>query len=210
MPASVASPADVANAALVRIGHPLRLGSLFDGSLAAKKSLDVYAQTRDEMLRELDPSFATREAALIVLKTAPQGGYVPPNLWNPQINPLTPWNYSYRLPTDFIKFKAAKTAPLLIPNPLPSPELWRLYNDNVIVPPATAPPGQVLLLNIANAILVYIGQVTDPSAWDASFTEALIAALARRLTVALADPKLLQIAAQDEVAETRVADMIQG
>ena len=41
-----AKSADMVNLALRRVGYKLRVGNLYDGSMAAKMALDVYAQTR--------------------------------------------------------------------------------------------------------------------------------------------------------------------
>lgn len=203
MPASVSSPADIVNLALVRIGHPLRIGSLFEGSPAAKKALDIYAQTRDEMLREQNPGFASRDLSMILLKSAPYPIY-PAGQWNNTFPPL-PWLFEYQLPGDFIKVRAVKPSPLTLPVLLPAPKVWRLANDNALVPPQ-----QVLLCNVPSAILVYTAQITDPAAMEPLFIESLAAALARRLTVALADARLIEAEAKDESAETASAEMKQG
>ena len=47
MTASVQSPADAVNIALRKIGYKLRVGSLFEGSLAAKNALDLYFEKLD-------------------------------------------------------------------------------------------------------------------------------------------------------------------
>ena len=207
---SQATPADIVNLALVRIGYPLRIGHLYDGSAAAKQALTVYAQTRDAQLRELEPGFAQRDFPLVLLKTAPQGGYVPPRAWNPATDPPVPWTFEYQYPADCLKVRALKTPPVFVPNPLPGPKLYRLANDNLPIPPATTPPGQVILTNLANAVLTYVGRTTDPNTWEPIFIESLVAALARRLTVALADPRLLEAEAKDEQTESVLTEMKQG
>src|SRR5687768_489967 len=110
MPASISTVSDVANLALKRIGYALRVGSLYEGSKAANHFLDIYGQTRDELLRQNDWHFAERNVAATVLKTAPAGGYFD-TAWDPATNPPVPWGYSYTYPTDCLKVRALKPAP---------------------------------------------------------------------------------------------------
>lgn len=205
MTASVQSPEDVINLTLVRIGHPFRVGSLYEGSPASKKALDIYAETRDELLADLAPDFAARDVTLTLLKTAPVGGYLPTQPWTPAFPP-PPWIFEYAYPADCLKVRAVRKSPLLIPEFDPQPIIWRLAND--LAAPAT---GRVILCNVAAAILVYTGQVTDMTTWVPSFVEALAAALGRRLSPILAgNPDALKMAAADEGAEGQVAAMAQG
>src|ERR1019366_9251122 len=90
MAASVSSPADIINVSLRRIGYKLRVASLYDGSKAAKSALDIYAQTRDEILRQNDWTFAERNIAMVLLKQPPASGYIPPLIWSTAYPPL-PW-----------------------------------------------------------------------------------------------------------------------
>lgn len=203
--ASVNSPEDVINLVLRRIGHPLRIGSIYDGSVAAKASLDVYGQTRDELLRELKPDFARREVNLTLLKSAPVNGYIPPVAWDPTVNPPLPWLFEYAYNADMIEVGSVRAAPLFLPNFDPQPNSFETANDN-----AFNPAQKVILTNVANAVATYTGRITNPATWEAGFVEALVGSLARRLAVSLSDPKLLEFEAKDEAAETAVAGMRQG
>jgi hypothetical protein len=204
MPASLTSPADVINNALARIGYKLRVGSLYEGSMAAKKALDIYAQTRDEILRQSDWQFAERNLTLQLLKQAPAGGYVPPTAWSSAYPPL-PWIFEYAYPTDCLKVRAVKAVPIFIPNFDPQPVVYGLENDNSLTPPA-----KVILCNIPSAVLVYTGQVTDPATWEADFGEAVCAALGRRLAPSLVGLEAVKIAAGDEQASMNTAEMEEG
>jgi hypothetical protein len=204
MPASVSSPADVVNVALRRIGYKLRVGSLFEGSFAAKQALDIYAQTRDEILRRDDWQFAERNVALTLLKQAPAGGYIPPTTWTTAYPPL-PWFFEYAYPSDCLKVRTVKSVPLFLPNFDPQPRVWGLENDNSLVPPA-----KVILCNVPDAILVYTGQVTDPANWEPDFVEAVCAALGRRLAPVLVGMDALKLAAPDEASSMATAEMEQG
>lgn len=176
MVVSVQSPADVANVALVRMGFKLRVGTLFDGSEHAQDVLEIYGQTRDEMLREFDYDFAQRSVALTLLKSAPPGGYFPPNLWNPAANPPIGWAFEYAFPTDAIKIRTIKPQPLFIVNADPQPYDFTEGNDSLLTPAQ-----RVILTNVGSAVAVYTGRVTDPTTWDVAFTDALAARLAALL-----------------------------
>ena len=202
MPASLQSPADVINASLVRIGYKLRLGSLYDGSMAARRALDIYAQTRDEMLRQNDWQFAERNLQLTLLKQAPATGYALG--WTTAYPPL-PWIFEYEYPTDCLKVRSVKSAPAFVPNFDPQPNIFGLENDNSYTPAA-----KVILCNVPNAILVYTGQVTDPTTWEADFSESLCAALGRRLAPVLVGLDAAKLGAADEQATMNVAEREQG
>lgn len=204
MPLSLAAPEDLVNDALVRTGIRWRVGSLYDGSPPAKCALDIYSQTRDELLRSEDWGFAERDLSLLVLKTAPPGGYFPPTTWN-STYPIPPWRYEYAYPVDCLKVRAIRPQPLIIPEPDPRPHVWRLANDASLLPPA-----QVILTDVVQAILVYTGQVTNPLLWEPLFVETLIAALSRRLAPALATLDLEKLEGADEAGAKMMAAEKQG
>lgn len=204
MPASVTSPADVVNLALQRIGYKGRVGNLYDGSAAANDALDIYAQTRDELMRQDGWGFNQRTVALTLLKSA-QFPYVPPNDWNPFFHPPLPWHFEYAYPDDCLKVRALKFVPLFFPNFDPQPQLYSLANDNVLVPAR-----KVILCNLPNAVLIYSGQVLDPATWESDFVEAFAAALGRRLAPALVSMEMAKLMVADEAASKQVAEMEQG
>lgn len=209
MPSSFAaqSPADVINLALARLGFKLRVGSLYDGSAAAKKALDVYAQTRDVLLRDADYAwpFAERNVVATLLKQSPVGGYIPPNQWNPVNNPPLSWLFEYSFPSDCLEVRAVKPQTFFIPNFDPQPNLFAIINDNGFTPPQRA-----IVCNVAGAILTYVGQVTDPNQWPPDFTEALAANLARRLAPFVGGPEALKVEAADEQMSDAMAEAKQG
>ncbi len=201
----LSTPADAVNAALVRIGYKLRVGNLYDGSAAAKKSLDIYGQTRDELLSQNDWVFAERNVALTLLKSAPVQGYVPPNGWDPALYPPIPYRYSYGYPGDCLKVRAVKPTPIFIPDYDPQPFVYATPNDN-----SYTPARRVICTMIPASLLVYTGQVTDLTTWDADFTELFVDALGRRLAPSLASLDVMKIQAQLEVADMGVAEANQG
>lgn len=203
--AAIQNPADLANNALVRMGYKLRVGSLYDGSFASKKILDVYAQTRDELLRAFDWDFADRNVNLTLQKSAPAGGYIPPTVWDPTIYPALPWAFQYAYPGDCLKLRAVKPVPLFIPNFTPQPYTFEISNDNSL-----SPPQRVINCNVANAYAVYTGQITDPTNWDVGFVEEFAASLGRHLGPALVGLEGAKYEAGDETQASAAAQMQQG
>lgn len=201
MPTSLQSPADIINAALAQIGYKDRVANLYEGSKAAKNALDIYGQTRDQVLRQGDWPFAQRDLNGTLIKSAPVGGYVPPaTAWNNSYPPL-PWLYEYGYPDDCIKVRAVKPSPILIPNFNPQPYLFTVANDG---------NERVILSMVQNAVITYVGRITDPTDMPADFVEAFIAALGRRLAPLLSTLDATKLEAQAEQVETGMAERQQG
>lgn len=193
MPASASSPADVVNMALARMGYRRRVANLYDGSEAASKALDLYAQTRDDMLRDGEWDFCHRETVASLLKTGPDNYF--DTSWDPATMPPRPWRYEYTYPTDCLKVRQVKGQPGFVFNPSPTPTLWSVLNDN-----GYSPPRRVIVANVPDAVLVYAGQVTDPTQWPADFVDALAAMLAQRLK-----PSLVGQISQPDMVDTSTA-----
>lgn len=199
---SISTPADVANNALTRLGYKLRVGSLMDGSDAARDILDVYGQTRDELLASFDYDFAQRTVALTLLKSAPTTGYFPPVTWNPTANPPLGWFFEYGWPGDALKIRNVKPQPLFATTYDPRPHDFTEYNDNNY-----SPAQRTILTNVPNAICVYTGRITDPTVWDVRFAEAFAAALAERVGPSLVSLDATKIEAVDAQAQTAQSEM---
>ena len=205
MVASIKSPADIVNYSLRRIGNKNRVGNLYDGSNESSVALDVFTQVRDEFLRQSGAGFCERNAVGTVLKYAPEGGYFPPNTWDPTVNPPLPWFYEYAYPDDCIEVRALRQQALFVLDFDPQPITFSVENDNYYTPAR-----RVILCNIANATIVYTGQVTDLSTWDSGAIEAFAAALGRRLAPALMGLDAAKLAVQDEAMETQLAAAEEG
>jgi hypothetical protein len=205
MSAVVTSPEDVVNLALTRIGYTMRVVNMFEGSPQANAALNVYSQTRDEMLRAVDYGFAERNVNLELLKQAPVTGYFPPNQWNGANNPPPPWVFEYTYPADCLKVRSVKPVPLFVIDFDPQPNVFAVENDNYYTPSR-----KVILCNVEDAQLVYTGQVTDPTLWEDDFVEALAAALGRRLAPVLKDLNVAKFAAGDEAQAAATAEGRQG
>jgi hypothetical protein len=193
------TPASLVNTALDRVGYKKRIGSLYDGSDAALKALDIYGQCRDQLLRDFEWGFAERDVTLSLLKTAPVGGYSASQPWNTTY-PILPWIYEYTYPADMIKLRSLRAAGP-IPDYDPGPVVFRVANDN-----SYNPFRRVILTNLTNAIAVYTGQVTDPSTWDVGFTESFITQLGQRLAPALVELEAIKILAPQAAVETETAE----
>lgn len=202
--ATITSPEDIVNLALARIGFKARIGSLYDGSAASKKSLDLYGQTRDELIREGEWEFAERIVTGALVKQAPAGGYVV-TPWNGAVHPDLPWLYSYAYPTDCIKVRSVRQTPMFIPNFDPQHNVFSLGNDT-----GGASPVRVILCNVQNALITYAGRVTDPTTWDSDFTEAFAAALGRRLAPVLVGLDAAKLEISDEQMEDQLAEREKG
>ena len=204
MPSSIQTPADLVNMSLARIGYKMPMGSLYDGSEAARVSLRIYAQTRDELLRQDDFDFAERSISMTLLKQAPDGGYIPPAVWS-NAYPALPYLFEYAYPADCLKVRAIKPQAIFVMDFDPQPVVYTTANDNTY-----NPVQQVILCNVPNAIMVYTAQVTDLTAWDVDTVESFAAALGRRLAPVLVGLKALQPLAADEQAAFGVAEKEQG
>lgn len=199
--ASVQNPQDLVNNALRRVGYKKRIGNLYDGSTASKVALDLYAQTRDALLHQNDWFFSERNLAATLLKQAPLGGYIPPNTWNPAVNPPPPWFFEYTYPSDAIKIRSVKPQPLFVMNYDPQPFAFTDTNDS-----SFTPPQRVILSNVASPMIVYTGRITDLTTWDEDSLEEFAAALGRRLAPALVSLQAAQLAAADDQRETELAN----
>jgi len=189
------------NQALIAIGYPVRIGDLYEGSEASNAAVEVYAQTRDELLDAGDWPLARRaNVALTLLKgPPPAGGYNPLEPWGPTYPPPG-WLYEYAYPDDMIDLKAIHPQPSMIFDLDPKPATWRVDNDNSLVDRNGAATVQkkVILSNTKNAVATYIGQVTDPQLWEPGFTKVMIATFSKKLAVALGHSPQL---GQAEMAE---------
>lgn len=202
---SVRTVEDVVNLALVRIGYKQRIGSIWDGSEAAKRALDIYAQTRDELLRQFDWGFAERTVSMVLIKQAPADGYVPPNMWDPTLHPAPPWLFEVVYPADAIKIRSIQNIPLFVPDFDPQPYQFSVSNDNTL-----ADPNKVVLCNVFPGIVTYTGQVTNPGDWENDFVESFASALGTRLAPLLSSLDDAKLEAADASTQSVVAETIRG
>lgn len=205
MAVSISTPTDAVNAALVRIGFKQFIGNMRDGSEAAQTAVQVYGQTRDNLLRLGNWDFCSREIALTLLKFAP-AAYVPGvTPWDPTTNPPLSYKFEYAYPDGCLKLRAVRPAPIFVPTYDPRPWAFRIANDNYFTPPQ-----RVILTNLQDAIAVYSGRVTDLTTMPPDFVEALIEALAQPLAAALTTMDAAKAEAAESRVDKSVAAMEQG
>jgi hypothetical protein len=191
---------DLLNQALRAIGYPTPIGSIYEGSRASRIGVEIYGQTRDELLRTGNWPFARQAVALVALKTAPVGGYGASNWTNAY--PPPPWVYEYAYPTACLDIRSVRPVPIMIPEMNPVTHRFIVASD------PSVEPSKVVLTNLGNAQAVITAQVTDPTAWESSFSQALIDALALQFQQALSPGdaekmRAAQAAQADAEAETR-------
>lgn len=227
---------DIVNQAAREVGIRRRIGWIYEGSELAKVALEIYGQTRDELLRSRDWDFARRSVALTLFKgPPPPGGYNQQQPWSLQQYPPKGWLYEYGYPSDAIEIGAILPQPFLWPDRDPRPARWRVDNDltlgggTVIVGQGTVITGsgtiivgategffasgtKVILTNVRNAIAVYRAQVTDPSQWNAGFLATFITRLSQKLSVSplLQNLDLMKATAAESAADSAVADKRRG
>lgn len=194
---------DLVNQALRRISFPTPIGYIYEGSKASRIAVDVFAQTRDNLLCAKDWDFARQGIVLTLLKVAPVGGYgLTP--WS-SIYPPVPWIYEYDYPATAMAVRSVRPTPILIPEYDPQPNVFVAAND-------TALGQKVLLTNLANATAVITAQITDINQWqDSEFVEAFVDALAVQFQQALAgDPNLVKLRIGQEQMAEAAADSRHG
>lgn len=172
------------NQALVEIGYPARIGYIREGSEASNAALEIYVQTRDELLAGgVWPIARRANVALALLKgPPPNGGYDPATPWGPTYPP-PPWLYEYAQPADMLTLHAILWQPGAIYERDPRPATWRIDNDNSLVDRNGGATTQkkVILTNVPDALAVYSGPVADPALWEPGFVASLVKALAAKL-----------------------------
>ena len=221
MTTSITTPEGIVNLALGRIKYPMRIGSIWEGSKAAKEALDIYGQTRDDLLRTNDWPFARRDAQLVLLNQAPAGGYIPPITWDPANDPPLPWRFQYEYPSDCLRIRSIRPVDVFLINYDPREHRFTVTNDasgNFNNPNFNNPNfniggdgAKTILTNVGSvAVATYSGRLTDPTTFDADFTEAFAEALARRLAPVLTDMEAAKVAAQYETKATSEADLTQA
>lgn len=139
------SVVDICNNALIRIGSKT-ITSLSDGEKVSNACSAIYEQTRDMLLRQHLWNFALKRVQLASEEDTPAFGY----------------DYSYPLPSDFIRVKEL----------FESVEPFKVEQST-------------LLTDESSVKLVYVARIEDVSKFDPLFVEALVLSLALRLSYIL-------------------------
>lgn len=202
---SIQCPEDAVNAALIRIGYPIKVNQMAEGSRAAIAARQIFGQTRDDLLRKGNFGFSRRDATLQLLKVSPCPGYSPIAPWNPVLNPPLPWKFQYAYPTDCLIIRSLRSAPFLLPVMSPRAVRWSVSDDDTVTPDT-----KVILSDLVNAICTYTARVTTPAVWESSFCETFIDALAKSLAPALTKPEEQQIEGATEIRQANMAVHLEG
>mgnify|MGYP006935473110 CR=1 FL=1 len=155
------SVVDICNNALIRIGSKT-ITSLSDGDKVANACSAIYEQTRDMLLRQHLWNFSIKRVVLASEEDAPGFGY----------------NYSYPLPSDFIRAKEVYGSEM----PYKIEQTALITDDNEVN-------------------LVYISRVEDVTKFDPLFVEALILSIALRLSYILIGSNGREQALKDELKQ---------
>jgi hypothetical protein len=198
---SLASVTDVCNVALSRIGQKTQITDyLSDTTTPGDLCRLHYPLVRTSLLRSHVWNFAIRRAELAQLNTAP----------------LHEYTYQYALPDDFLKMVRTSWEATGWSS-FDDSARWAWGDANVPyrIESSTAASGKRVLLTSESSVKIeYVADITDPTAWDSLFTDALCFMLAAELAFPLTQSRQLsqeirQIA-QQVVAEARTMDAQEG
>lgn len=211
---AISSPEDLCNEALRAIGFRTVIGDIYEGSQQSRACLEIYSQTRDEILtQDFASDYARSLLALTLLKGPPPfGGYSAVGAWSP-IYPAPGFLYEYAYPADMIELGAIMSPATPLPDFDPQPAVWRVDNDPLPIvsghpPTAAGPPQKVILTNLANAVAVYRRRVTDLTLWEPPGLQAFITRMAAKLAASptlASSQQLMQNAPQEAVYAENVA-----
>lgn len=213
------SEADIANRSLSSIGTRSQIADLSEDSNEARQVKLLLEPLRDEVLRMAPWNCAFNYRNLSLICSAPGTPENPSaglSTWEKGIPP-PPWSYEYAYPSDCLRpifvvpqFTTGFTSGVPITTAVTggAPAFWngppvrfKVGIDQIDPQGLPNPLGQdqrVIWTNQEQAILAYVKRVTNPDVWDDAFQQAIVAALASRLVIALTGDKGL---AQLKVSE---------
>lgn len=219
---------DIANRALQAIAAKATISNFDkDNSTEAAAVRLIYEATRDAMLRGAHWNFARRMAYLDLLKSAPgtETNTSSAIAWLPATMPAPPWLFEYGYPSAALQMRFVAPPPYvnsgltqpLFSVPLEGSGLPFSFNAGRFIVATDTIDDQdvnVVLCNLQGAIGCYTARITNENLWDASFQEAMVAALAARLAIPLtANRTIAQNAgaqANASLAQARVRDGDEG
>ena len=194
------SETSICNRALAKVGTRSTIASLTEQSNEAKQCNLIYAATRDEVAGMAFWNFTTKTISLALLKSAPGTPTNPTGAtqWTPAYPP-PPWLYEYAYPTDCLQFR--KVVPQVSTGVIGVP----IFSNAVTMYPYvqgpavpweamsdTDPDGNIINVLVTNQyqeIGDYTRQTVKPAIFPAQFIEALVCALAAKLSIALTGDK---------------------
>jgi hypothetical protein len=147
----------ICNEALDLVGYKRHIGSIWDGSVAARIALDAWGETRDALLEARPWEWARGEAALVASGTPP-----------------SPWSYKYTYPDNTIKLLQVR--PGVVVRNDPQPVVWREMSEETAL---------YVLADLSPAVAVITTRVLDVALWSPEFTEMMVIRLAEKFRTAL-------------------------
>lgn len=226
---------DIANRALSSIGTRSQIADMSEDSNEARNCKLLLEPLRDELLRMAPWNCAFTFNNLSLICSAPgtpENTSAGNSTWDKGI-PAPPWSYEYVYPSDCLRpvyivpqFTTGFTSGVPITTAVTggAPAFWngppvryKVAVDQIGQdgkPSAGGVDQRVILTNQEQAILAYVKRVTNPDVWDDQFQQALVAALAGRLVIALTGDKgLAQLKMQEAnqfIMIARVSDGNEG
>jgi hypothetical protein len=154
----------VVNQSLDLIGYKRHIGSIWDGSVAARAALNAYSETRDEVLALQPWDFARAYLPLVSSIVAP---------------PL-PWKYVYVRPLTAVDIRDVYPSNLTDANQLdPIPYRWAEIGSSA----------RYIMTSFTPAAAIVTYRVTDTSLWPPEFTLLVVRGLAEKMHRALVGGK---------------------
>lgn len=194
------SKTDIVNRALAAISARSTIVDVdTENSPEARLARTLYDATRDTMLRAAPWGFAKATEYLSLLKAAPGTPQNPSaaTAWDPATMPPPPWLYEYAYPSNCLMVRYipgtanidAGTTPLIFPYGNYVPSLGSL-NSAVRFEirsgqDALGNAATTIVVDVSDAIAVFVRRVDNENLWDASFQEAMVLALAVRMCVSI-------------------------
>ena len=158
-----AQQAAVVNQALELIAAQTTISDLNDGSTLGNAAGVIYTPLVQMLLRQLDPDFARKTAALVVATGTP----------------VIPYAYEYTYPADCLRTRQVRPPASgvgALADPFdPLPVYWAVGFDQ---------NSKVILTNQVNAYLVYTTSSVTEAFWDAFFVQSVVGRLAMPLSMA--------------------------
>lgn len=194
------SEVSICNRALAKVGTRSTIASLTEASNEAKACNLIFEPTRDEVENMAFWNFTTKTVTMGLLKSAPGTPTNPTGStqWT-SAYPAPPWLYEYAYPSDCIQFR--KIVPQVSTGVIGVP----IFSNAVTMYPYVQGPAvrweaatdtddsgsqiNVILTNQYQAIGVYTMRIINPALFSNNFVEALVCALAAKLTIALTGDK---------------------
>lgn len=164
--------AGIVNRGLQLVGQQVQVtgtNPAFDGSVAGNAAGVLYTPAVEMLLRQLDPDFARKIAALTAQTSATLLG-------------LTSWTREFAYPSDCLRLRQVRPLPGNYDPLDPQPVRAQVAFD----PLSAGGPARVILCNLQTADAVYTTANVTEALFDAAFAEAVARRISSPMAMALA------------------------